>query len=212
MAQDGGRPFQGRQRHEFDQRARAIEELVRTLESAGDAGLRATARELVQALMELHRAGLERALELVDQSGDQGAALIDRLGEDDIVKHLLVLHGLHPLDLQTRVHQAIENAQPSLQSHGGVVEHLAVGETGTVMVTLRVEGGSTHGCGSPVATIKTIVEEAIYETAPDVTSLVVDVKAESTATAAFVPIGSLRRRNPDGSVVSPGSERIVAYP
>jgi hypothetical protein len=90
-------------RQELDQRARRIEELVRTLESAGDAGLRATARELVQALMELHRAGLERALEMVAQMGDQGAALIDRLGEDDSVKHLLVLHGLHPLDCPARV-------------------------------------------------------------------------------------------------------------
>jgi Fe-S cluster biogenesis protein NfuA len=195
-------------RQELDQRAGRIEELVRTLESAGDAGLRATARELVQALMALHRAGLERALELIAQTGDQGAALIDRLGEDDSVKHLLVLHGLHPLDCPARVHRAIERARPALESHGGVVEQVVVGETDAVHVTLRAEGGGTHGCGSPAATLKTIVEEAIYEAAPDVTSLVVDVTSERPR-SAFVPIASLRRSDPGGAVAPRNTERNV---
>ncbi len=199
-------------REEFDQRARAIEELVRKLESAGDASLRATARELVQALMELHRAGLERALELVDEAGEPGAVLIDRLGEDEIVKHLLVLHGLHPLDLPARVHQAIEATRPSLQSKGGHIDEVVVGETGTVKVTLRVEGGSAHGCGSPVPALKTIVENAIYETAPDVVSLVVDVKAENAEPAAFVPIGSIRRRDAEGAVAPLGREGSAVSP
>jgi Fe-S cluster biogenesis protein NfuA len=201
-------------RNELDRRARAIEDLVRKLESAGDAGLRATARELVQALMELHGAGLERVMELTDQAGEPGAALIERFARDDIIKHLLVLHGLHPLDLQSRVQQAIDDAGPSLRSQGGHIERVVVDETGTVTVTLRVEG-STHGCGSPSATLKTAVQDAIYGNAPDVSSLIVEMSPSEPepAAAAFVPIGSVRRRNPDGSIAArSNAEKTGAHP
>jgi Fe-S cluster biogenesis protein NfuA len=199
-------------RHEFDRRAGAIEELVRKLESAGDAGVRATARELVQALLDVHSAGLERVMELIDQAGEPGAALIARLAEDDIVKHLLVLHGLHPVDLEARVQQAVEAARPSLRSKGGHVERVVVDEAGTVAVTLRVEGGN-HGCGSPSATLEAAVQDAIYTSAPDVASLIVEVASAEPVVAAFVPIGSLRRRHPDGSIAaSSDEEKSVAHP
>jgi Fe-S cluster biogenesis protein NfuA len=198
-------------RQDADRRARVIEELIRELESSADAGLRATARELVQALMDLHRAGLERALELVDQTGEPGRVLIDRLAEDEIVKHLLVLHGLHPLDLEARVHQAIEKARRSLQSHGGEVERVVVDETGGVHVTLRVEGGSAHACGSPAETLKAAVEDAIYENAPDAVGLVVDVETVIPPASAFVPMSSLRRRRADTSHDSAQAERSVAH-
>jgi Fe-S cluster biogenesis protein NfuA len=187
-----------------------IEELIRKLESSADAGLRATARELVQALMELHRAGLERALELVDQTGEPGRVLIDRLAEDEIVRHLLVLHGLHPLDLEARVHQAIENTRRMLRSHGGEIEGVVVDVSGGVHVTLRVEGG-TQGCGSPAETLRTAVADAIYENAPDATNLAVDVRTEAPAVSAFVPISSLRRRPADPLPDSSPAERSVAH-
>jgi Fe-S cluster biogenesis protein NfuA len=185
-------------RQEVDQRAREIETLIGKLESA-DAGLRATARDLVQALMDMHRVGLERALELLDQAGAPGTALIDRLAEDAIVKHLLVLHGLHPLDLEARVGQAIEHAQPSLRSHGGELERVVVDESGGVHITLRVGNSSGHGCGSAEATLKAVVEDAIYEHAPDAVSVIVDIKADVPALSAFVPMSSLRRKGVDTS-------------
>jgi Fe-S cluster biogenesis protein NfuA len=199
-------------RQDVDQRARAIEELVRKLESSADAGLRATARELVQALMDLHRAGLERALELVDQTGDPGRVVIDRLAEDDIVKHLLVLHGLHPLSLDARVHQAIENSRRSLQTQGAEVEHVVVDDAGRVHVTLRVGNGSGHGCGSPAETLRAAVEDAIYDSAPDAVGLAVDVKTEVPAVSAFVSMSSLRRRRTDTSPDASRTEGGVAHP
>jgi len=199
-------------RRELDRRTHAIEALVHTLESAGDSSLRATARELVQALMELHRAGLERTLELVHQTGEPGRILIDRLGEDHIVKHLLVLHGLHPLDLRERVDRALEKARPALESRGGDIERVTVDTDGAVAIVVAVEGAVATGCGSTGAAIKTAIEDAIYESAPDALSLTIDVRAGGAAEAAFVPLAKLQRRRPDGVVASSDPERSVAHP
>jgi Fe-S cluster biogenesis protein NfuA len=198
-------------RHDLDQRTHAIEALVHTLESAGDSSLRATARELVQALMELHRAGLERTLDLVHQTGEPGRILIDRLAEDNIVKHLLVLHGLHPLDLRERVERALEKARPALESRSGHIERVTVDTDGAVAIVVAVAGGAAQGCGSPGAAIKTAIEDAIYESAPDALSLTIDVRAGGPAEAAFVPLASLRRRA-GGAVASSDAERRVAHP
>jgi Fe-S cluster biogenesis protein NfuA len=172
--------------NDVEQRARTIDHLVRRLEAEADPGLRATARELVQALLEFHAAGLTRALEIVDDTGPTGAALIDRLGADELVKPLLLLHGLHPLDLHTRVLDALEQTRPFLQAHGGDVECVSVDESG--VVTLRLEA---HGCGT--GPLKTALEDALREAAPDLSRLIVENASEPSGAVAFVPMGDLRR-------------------
>ena len=78
-------------------------------------------------MIELHGAGLERILDKLADAGDAGLALIDALAEDDLVGSILLLHGLHPLDLETRVRQALDKVRPLLRSHGGNVELLGSG-------------------------------------------------------------------------------------
>ena len=58
--------------------------------------------------MEFHGTGLDRALEILADAGDQGMALIEKLGRDPMVSSLLVLYGLHPDSLETRVTKAVE--------------------------------------------------------------------------------------------------------
>ena len=99
--------------------------------------------------------------------------MIDSLAGDDLVGSILLLHGLHPLDLETRVRQALEKVRPLLRSHGGNVELLDL--TGGV-ARLRMLG-SCDGCPSSAMTLKTAIEEAIYEKAPDVTAIEVDAPA-----------------------------------
>ena len=70
------------------------------LARAADSAVAAQARELVQALLELHGATLERALEIVHEND---LTLVDKLADDPLVSNLLILHGLHPLDLEARV-------------------------------------------------------------------------------------------------------------
>ena len=165
---------------EFQGRLARIEELIHALDGIADEGARAQARELVEALLELQGAGLERTMELIYDSGPGGQAMIDELGRDELVSSLLLVHGLHPLDLETRVRNAIEAVRPRLAQHSGSVEFLGVTPEGGVK--LRLEG-NCHGCPSSRLTLKFTIEEAIYAAAPDVTSLDVEGAAEPLAGA-----------------------------
>jgi Fe-S cluster biogenesis protein NfuA len=179
-------------RKALERRAHQIEELVRRLESAPDPGLRTAARDLAQALMDMHGGGLVRLLELTDASGAPGAALLDQFAADPAVRQLLFLHGLHPVDLETRVKQALDKTRPYLQSHSGNVSIVAVEPDGTVR--LRLEG-SCHGCPSSQVTLKSAIEDVIYEAAPDVTELVVEgvTAPDPVPGNGFVALESLRK-------------------
>lgn len=148
-----------------------IEELINAITSAADSPITMKARELVQALMEIHGAGLEQALEIVHESLEGGQTLIDRLAEDPLISNLLILYNLHPLDLETRVRAALDSVKPRLGLHGGDVELTGVSADG--VIRLRLEG-NCHGCPSSRVTLKNSIEEAIYNAAPDVTGLEVD--------------------------------------
>jgi Fe-S cluster biogenesis protein NfuA len=97
---------------------------------------------------------------------------VSRLGEprvldlagDEMVSHLLLVHGLHPLDLRTRIAGALEEVRPYLRSHGGEVELDAI-EPPTVRLRLR---GSCHGCPSSTVTLKLAIEAAIRKAAPEI--------------------------------------------
>jgi Fe-S cluster biogenesis protein NfuA len=153
---------------QFQKELGRIEELINALNGAADSVVAAQARELVQALLELHGATLERALEIVHENDP---TLVDKLAEDPLVSNLLILHGLHPLDLEARVRGALEKVKPRLGLHGGSVEVIGVTPEGGIK--LRLEG-NCHGCPSSRVTLKSSIEEAIYAAAPDVTGLEVE--------------------------------------
>ena len=62
--------------------------------------------------MELHGAGLDRLMEIVAQAGASGYALMDDFAGDDLVASLLLLYGLHPHDLETRVSEGAGQDAP----------------------------------------------------------------------------------------------------
>ena len=164
-----------------------IEQLVGDLDHIGDPHVRSQAVELVQLLMELHGIGLERLFNILRNAGAAGNDLMNRVARDDVVASLLLLYGLHPLDLETRVRQALDKVRPYLQSHGGNVELLGI-DDGRVRLRLQ---GSCHGCPSSAMTLKLAIEEAIYEIAPDIGDLTVEGVVEQRAPAEFVAIESL---------------------
>ena len=65
---------------EFQQRLQSIERLLSEIEGAADPNLRTTVRELVQLMMDLHGAGLERMLELIRSSRRCGERLDPKAG------------------------------------------------------------------------------------------------------------------------------------
>lgn len=155
---------------DFQQRLRKIESLVRTIESSADPNVRASVIELMQSLMDWHGGGFERMMEIVFDSGPDGSRIIDRFAEDELVESLLLLYGLHPDDLETRVMRALDKVRPYLKSHGGNVELLGITDG---LLRLRLQG-SCNGCASSAMTLKQAIEEAIYEVAPDVVGLEVE--------------------------------------
>jgi Fe-S cluster biogenesis protein NfuA len=172
---------------EFQQRLKSIEQLTREIESTADPALRASVQELVRLVMDLHGAGLERMLEVIRAPGDGGEVLIHKLGRDELVASLLVLYGLHPLNLEARVIQAVDKAGSKLRSHQGDVELLSI-EAGAVRLRLQANG---HGCGSTAPALKEIVEDAVYQAAPDITSLVIEGAEEKEDKGGFVPLEML---------------------
>jgi Fe-S cluster biogenesis protein NfuA len=171
---------------DFREDIQRIGGLVQEIESIADPAVRAATKDLVQSLMDLHGAVLEKALEIVADSGEPGMNIIDRLGRDSLVSSVLILYGLHPEDLESRVMKAVDRVRPQLRKQGCEVELFVVNEGA---IRLKVKTGS-HTCGSTAKTAQATLEGAIYDAAPDLTSLVVEGLEEKPA-SGFVALDKL---------------------
>src|SRR5437764_5298827 len=175
--------------------AARIETLVQEVAEFTDPRARATAEELVQALLDMYGEGLARLLEITAETEASGLALIDTFANDELLSSLFMLHGLHPLDIETRITQALDEVRPYLKSHGGNVEFVRVEDD---IAHLRLEG-SCHGCPGSTVTLKLAIEEAIYKAAPDLDGLqvegVTDPPPRPGIPVTFVPI----RRHKDST-------------
>jgi hypothetical protein len=171
---------------DFPKRVQRIGELVHSLETIADPASRAAAKDLVQLIMDLHGNGLERILEIVFQSSDAGAKIMDELGQDPLVSSLLVLYSLHPDGFESRVERKLEQIRSKLHKMGAEARIISLGD-GEIRLRVSVEG---HACGSTKGTLRTTLEEAMYEAAPDLTSLVIEGLEEPTA-SGFVGLESL---------------------
>jgi Fe-S cluster biogenesis protein NfuA/nitrite reductase/ring-hydroxylating ferredoxin subunit len=145
------------------ERVARVDVLVEQLETSGPAVPRDMAIELVQALLDLYGEGLSRVVAEV-AARDREGELARALGSDELVSHLLLLHGLHPAPLDARVRAALDEVRPYLASHGGDVELLGI-EDRVVRLALQ---GSCNGCASSTVTLKLAIEDAIHKAAPDV--------------------------------------------
>jgi hypothetical protein len=94
-----------------------IDRLIGAVEQLGDASARETARALVRALLDLHGAALQRWVAQLDR------AAVERAAADPEIAALLVLHGLHPVDLETRVKRALADLPRAelVEIAGGIV-------------------------------------------------------------------------------------------
>jgi Fe-S cluster biogenesis protein NfuA len=141
--------------------------------------------------MEFHGTGLDRALEILAGAGDPGMDLIEQMGRDPMVSSMLVLYGLHPDNLETRVTKAVARLESKLRKDGAVVQLLGV-EDGAVRI--RVTPGE-HACGSTSKALQATVEDAIYEAAPDIAALSVE-GLEGKSASGFVSLNQLTPATP----------------
>lgn len=193
----------------------AGERISSLLDALGSGGpvARDRAEELVRQVTELYGAGLERILQVLDSQGVLGPGTVSALTSDPLVSGLLLIHGLHPVDLPGRVAGALDSVRPYLGSHGGDVELLGISEEGVVRLRLL---GSCQGCPSSSVTLKLAVEDAIETAAPEVTGIEVE-EAAPAAVPALIPVGALRSRldglggPPDGDAPGAGASSWTAH-
>ena len=79
-----------------------IEELLASLRSQSGAAAD-TAEELVRLLVGLYGDGLSHIVAAMAADGEAGQAMLDTLAADPLVEGLLLLHGLHPLDVDAEL-------------------------------------------------------------------------------------------------------------
>jgi len=173
----------------FQKQIQRIGEMVEQLESAADPNARALAKELVESLMALHGAAIEKILQIAAEFGEPGENIILRCGGDELVSSVLLLYGLHPESLRTRVTRALEKTRPYLESHSAHADLVSVANDGTV--TLRLEVKSS-GCGSSAASVKSALEAAVENAAPDASSIVVEEAGALLMQSGFVPVAQLQ--------------------
>jgi hypothetical protein len=173
---------------EFQEKMRQLGILVGEIDQMPGGGSKVAARELVQLLMEIHGTGLERIIELVSANGREpdtpGKAIIQSFGQDPIVRNLLLLYGLHPEDLETRVLKALDAVSGRLRKFDCEVKLLNFHE-GAIELRLHTSG---HARVSKKE-LRAIVEGAMYDLAPDLTSLTIHGAEEEPS--GFVPLESL---------------------
>jgi Fe-S cluster biogenesis protein NfuA/nitrite reductase/ring-hydroxylating ferredoxin subunit len=147
-----------------------VEELLAALSSGTIRDAAPAAEELVGLLVGLYGDGLSHIVATLREQGEPGVAMLHKLAEDPLVESLLLLHDLHPLDVDARIQRALDQVRPYLGSHAGGVEYLGVTDG---VARLRLEG-SCHGCPSSTATVQLAIEGAVQNAAPEVTDVVVE--------------------------------------
>jgi Fe-S cluster biogenesis protein NfuA len=175
--------------HDAQKAGERVEALLAELAAHAGPQVAATAEELVSCLVELYGAGLGEIVRIIGEDAQEngsGPRLMEALVADPLVESLLLLHDLHPLDVGTRVRQAIEEVTPKLGSHAGQVEFLGVDDRGVILLRLQLRG---HGCQSSSATVRAAIEQSVAAAAPEAAG----VEIEVVTAAAELPLLQITR-------------------
>lgn len=136
--------------------------LLESIEQHPDAEFRDRVRELVYSVIELHHGALHRILEITANQ-DNGEAVLRLLSDDELVRAVLMVHGLMPQDLESRVLTALERARDELKAYDADVELVGIRES---VARLRLIGGAGSVQVS-TALLKGEIEQALHALAPD---------------------------------------------
>ncbi len=182
---------------EHEQRAAHIESLLQQISLFPDLEMRATTEDLVRALLDLHGEGLARILTIVADKGE----VLEQLVNDGLVSSLLLLHGLHPVDPETRIQHALEELEISL--------HIAIGSVTLVSIAdgiahVRLIGNNCHGCAASTEMVRAAIGEAISQVAPELEGVrIEDGAARQAVPVTFIPPRRHRERENGHASISP---------
>jgi hypothetical protein len=154
-------------RDEAEGALRRIEERIAALDAMPDSRGRTAARDILEAVLDLHGLALARFLAIVAAS-DDGDTLLQALAADEQVAALLLLHGLHPELPEARVRKALQRAKPKLAAQGADLQLIEVSD-GVARLRLRMPGASRE----ETAMVRREIEDTIVEAAPDLEEIAI---------------------------------------
>ena len=131
----------------------------------------------VSGLAEIYGQALARAFDAA------GPELVERMLGDELIGHLLVLHGIHPAPIEDRTSRVVESLRTTLSARGAEIDLTGVEQRVAILQL------SLKGCGTSAAGIEQVVREAVLAEVPEL-SAVTFVPAHR---ATFVPLDSLMR-------------------
>ncbi|MFU8871616.1 hypothetical protein [Micromonospora sp. SL4-19] len=138
------------------------------------------ALEAVEILTEVYGEALAR---VTDLAADDRRAL-DRLADDELLRHLLLLHRIHPDPVERRVARAVDDLRPQLRARGAEIALVGVQDE-VARISL-----SASSCGGGEA-LRDQVRELVLTFAPELSA--VDVVAPAAA-PALIPVATLWQR------------------
>lgn len=143
--------------------AKRLQDLIEQIQTQPNPAARALLQECLQSLLAFYGDGLSRMLAHIHDCGVGGLQVLERLVHDPAVSGLLLIHGLHPVALETRLRGALEKVRPYMQSHGGNIELLSLENE---VARVRLEG-TCKSCPSSTITLELAVRRAVDEACPD---------------------------------------------
>ena len=161
-----------------------VQDLQERLDASADPATRELADELVAAMLQMYGAGLERIMSALFAAGEEGERIAAGLAGDELLATLLLIHDLHPVPLEDRVHEALERVRPYMESHGGNVEFLSL-EHGIARIRLQ---GSCSDCSASSVTLELAIKQALEEMAPDLEGLEVEGVSPQTMGGPGLPM------------------------
>jgi Fe-S cluster biogenesis protein NfuA len=166
-----------------------LNELLEQLERLpGPAGK--LAMDAVTALSELYGTALARVMTLVD--GEPRIPGV--LAEDELLRHLLVLHGIHPLPLADRVADALDRLRPHVRLDGGA---LVLDGIDDGVARIVVPAGCSGGCGPAPAALREAIVSCVLTAAPELSD--VEVRQEPSGSAPTLIAAESLLRKPGGA-------------
>lgn len=146
--------------------------LIEELEQYPDTEVREKAFDLVQIILSLHGEVLRRILAIFDSLPMKGE-IHSRMSADEVIRAILLIHGLLPVDLSARVAKAIDELRPLLLSEGCDVKLLGVDDGRARLRLMRSGKGAP-----PLAALKLEIEKVLDVAAPDLLGIEIEGVAE----------------------------------
>jgi hypothetical protein len=115
--------------------------------------------------------------------------ILAALAADELLRHLMLLHRIHPDPSKVRVDRAVRDAAHQARTSGARVELVEVHDD---VAVVRVASGSCGACGD-TATVQDLVRDEILAAAPEVARIDFAAPTPSPALIPLAAVGGLGR-------------------